>query len=93
MNIRRCLEYITWRGDWKQIRGTDGNETEVGSQNREKRERTRVNKWENFNGFLQRVKHITHTLNQFGFLHVWLKFMHHILFIAKIGKACNKSSY
>lgn len=53
VNIRRCLKHVTWRGDWEQIRrGTDGNEAEVGSQNREKKERTCVNKWKNFNVIL-----------------------------------------
>lgn len=31
-NIRRCLECVTWRGDWEQIRNeTDGNEAELES--------------------------------------------------------------
>lgn len=39
LNIHRCLEHVTWRGDWDQIRrGTDGNETEMGSQNKHRKE-------------------------------------------------------
>lgn len=31
-NICRCLECVTWRGDWQQIRNeTDGNEAELES--------------------------------------------------------------
>lgn len=43
LNIRRCLEQVTWRGDWNQIRrGTHGNETEMGSNRKEGKNKCKV---------------------------------------------------